>query len=55
MTLLIFAAVFALLVGIFCILSYVETGNEIFFNLARINFVLALTDFVILLIHDLTF
>lgn len=54
MVLLIFAAVFALFEGIFCILSYVETGDEIFFNLARINFVLAITNFVIWLIHDLT-
>ena len=48
---LIFAAVFAVFVGIFCLVSYKETGNEVSFYLAMINFGLALTDFVVLLFN----
>ena len=50
---LIFAAVFAVLVGIFCLVSYKETGDETSLILATINFALALTDFVVLLFQDL--
>lgn len=48
---LIFSAVFALLVGIFCLLSYKETDNEVSLILATINFVLVLIDLVVLLFN----
>ena len=55
MALLIFAAVLAVLVGIFCLVSYEETGNQTSLILATINFAWALTDIVVLLLNDLTF
>lgn len=48
---LIFAAVLAVFVGIFCLVSYKETGNETSLIIATINFALALTDFVVLLFN----
>lgn len=47
MTALFCAALFALFVGVFCLMAYGETGNETQLILAIINFGLAIVDFIV--------
>lgn len=47
MTALFFAALFALFVGVFCLIAYGETGDEIQLFLAIINFFMAIVDLIV--------
>lgn len=51
MTLLTFAAFFALIVGSFCLYAYIQDGNEIQLILSLANYGMAVIDFVVLFVN----